>query len=134
MQRSSSHICLKWNVANFMTDEAWNFLEEYWLFRGGLSEKGTQLFLGRCDLHRNYVMVVILLSFPCNYDNLILKLHHKKRSYPDKRWLFIGRFKAWSVPGKSVALVASKKYQNPSWVWCKAINKVIIVINSPIYK
>ena len=27
-----------------------------------------------------------------------------------------------------------KKYQNPSWVWCKAINKVIIVINSPIYK
>ena len=55
------------------------------------------------------VLVVILLSFLCNYDNLTLKLHHEKRSYPDKRWLFIGRFKVGSVPGKSVALVVSKK-------------------------
>ena len=70
-------------------------------FWGGLPEKRTQFFLRRCDLHRNYGMVVILLSFLCNYDNLILKLHHEKRSHP---------------------------------VWCKAINKVIIVINSPIYK
>ena len=61
------------------------------------------------DLHRNYVMVVILSSFLCNYDNLTLKLHQEKRSYPDERWLFIGRFKVGSVPGKSVALVASKK-------------------------
>ena len=53
-------------------------------------------------------MVVILLSFLCNYDNLALKLHHEKR-YPDERWLFIGRFKVGSVPGKSVALAASKK-------------------------
>ena len=60
--------------------------------------------------HRNYGMVVNLLSFLCNYDNLRLKLHHEKRSsYPDERWLFIGRFKVGSVPGKSVALVASKK-------------------------
>ena len=58
--------------------------------------------------HRNYGMVVIL-SFLCNYDNLTLKLHQEKRSYPDERWLFIGRFKVGSVPGKSVALVASKK-------------------------
>ena len=71
--------------------------------------KGAQLFLGGCDLHRNYGMVVILLSFLCNYDNLTLKLHQEKRSYPDERWLFIGRFKVESVPGKSVALVASKK-------------------------
>ena len=71
--------------------------------------KGAQLFLGGCDLHRNYGMVVILLSFLCNYDNLTLKLHHEKRSYPDERWIFIGRFKVESVPGKSVALVASKK-------------------------
>ena len=76
---------------------------------GGLPGKGTQFFLGGCDLHRNYGMVVILFSFLCNYDNLTLKLHHEKRSYPDKRWLFIDRFKVGSVPGKSVALVTSKK-------------------------
>ena len=54
-------------------------------------------------------MVVILLSFLCNYDNLTLNLHHKKRSYPDERWRFIDRFEVESVPGKSVAFVASKK-------------------------
>ena len=73
------------------------------------ARKGGSIFLGGCDLHRNYGMVVILLSFLCNYDNLTLKLHQEKRSYPDERWLFIGRFKVGSVPGKSVALVASKK-------------------------
>ena len=80
--------------------------------------------------HRNYGMVVILLSFLCNYDNLRLKLHHEKRSYPDERWLFIGRFKVGSVPGKSVALVASKKVS-------KSIMNMMqgqIVINSPICK
>ena len=61
------------------------------------------------DFHRNYGVVVILWSFLYNYDNLTLKLHHKKRSYPDERWLFIGRFKVGSVPGKSVALASSKK-------------------------
>ena len=74
-----------------------------------MQEKGAQFFLGRCDLHRNYDMVVILLSFLCNYDNLTLKLHQEKRSYPDERWLFIGRFKVGSVPGMSVALEASKR-------------------------
>ena len=64
---------------------------------------------GGCDLHRNYGVVVILLSLLCNYDNLILKLHQKKRSYLDKEWLFIGKFKVESVPGMSVVLVASKK-------------------------
>ena len=54
-------------------------------------------------------MVVILWSFLYNYDNLTLKLHHKKRSYPDERWLFIGRFKVGSVPGMSVTPEASKK-------------------------
>ena len=78
-------------------------------FWGGLPGKGAQLFLGGCDLHRNYGMVVILLSFLCNYDNLTLKLHQGKRCYPDEGWLFIGRFKVGSVPGMSVALEASKK-------------------------
>ena len=78
-------------------------------FWGGLPEKRTQFFLRRCDLHRNYGMVVILLSFLCNYDNLTLKLHQEKRSYPDEGWIFIGRFKVGSVPGMSVALEASKK-------------------------
>ena len=65
--------------------------------------------MGGCDLHRNYGMVVILLSFLCNYDNLTLKLHQEKRSPPYEGWLFIGRFKVGSVPGMSAALVASKK-------------------------
>ena len=56
-----------------------------------------------------YGMEVILLSFLCNYDNLTLKLHQEKCSYPDERWLFIGRFKVGSVPGMSVTLEASKK-------------------------
>ena len=70
--------------------------------------RGT-IFVGRCDLHRNYGMVVILLSFLCNYGNLTLKLCQGKRCYPDEGWLFIGRFKVGSVPGMSVALEASKK-------------------------
>ena len=64
---------------------------------------------GGCDLHRNYGMVVILLSLLCNYDNLTIKLHQGKCCYPDEGWLFIGRFKVGSVPGMSVALEASKK-------------------------
>ena len=79
------------------------------MFLRQTARKGGSTFLGGCDLYRNYGMVVILLSFLCNYDNLTLKIHHKKRSYSDERWLFIGRFKVGSVPGKSVALVASKK-------------------------
>ena len=67
-----------------------------------------------CDLHRDYGLAVILLSFLCNYDNLTLELHQGKRSYRDEGWLFIGRFKVGSVPGMSVAPEASKKvYQNP---------------------
>ena len=54
-------------------------------------------------------MVVILLSFLYNYDNLTLKLHQGKRCYPDEGWLFIGRFIVGSAPGMSVALEASKK-------------------------
>ena len=84
-------------------------------FSGGLPEKGAQFFLGGCDLHRNCGMVVILFYFLYNYDNLTLKLHQEKRSYPDEGWRFIRRFKVGSVPGISVALEASKKkYQNPS--------------------
>ena len=65
--------------------------------------------MGGCDLHRNCGMVVILLSFFCNYDSLTLILRQKKRSYPDEGWLFIGRFKVGSVSEMSVALAASKK-------------------------
>ena len=69
------------------------------------ARKGGSIFLGGgYDLHRNYGMVVILLPFLCNYDNLTLKLQQEKRGYPDERRLFIG-----SVPGMSVALEASKK-------------------------
>ena len=54
-------------------------------------------------------MVVILLSFLCNYDNLTLKLRQRKRCYPDEGWLFIGRFKIGRVLGMSVTLKSSKK-------------------------
>ena len=74
------------------------------------ARKGGSISLGGgYDLHRNYGKVVILLPFLCNYDNLTLKLHQEKRSYPDARWLFTGRLKVGSVPGISVALEASKK-------------------------
>ena len=54
-------------------------------------------------------MVVILLSFICNYDNLTLKLYQEKRNCPDEGSIFIGRSKAGSVSGMSIALEASKK-------------------------
>ena len=72
-------------------------------------KRGLSFSWGGCDLHRNYGMVVVLLSSFCNYDNMTLKLHQEKRCYPDEGWLFIGRFKVGSVPGMSVALEASKK-------------------------
>ena len=68
------------------------------------ARKGGSIFLGGgYDLHRNYGMVVILLSFLCNYDNLTLQLYQKNGV------TLIGRFKVGSVPGMSVALEASKK-------------------------
>ena len=81
-----------------------------YFLRRSARKGGSIFFSGGYDLHGNYGMVVILLPFLCcNYDNLMLKLHQEKRSYPDERWLFIGRFKVGSVPGMSVALEASKK-------------------------
>ena len=80
-------------------------------FSGGLSEKGAQFFLGDVTSVETG-MIVILLSFLYNYDNLTLKLHQGKRSYIDEGWLFICRFKVGSVPG--IRVEASKKYQNPS--------------------
>ena len=77
-------------------------------FFSGLSEKGVQFFLGGFELHKNYVMVVILLSFSSNFGNLTLKLHQEKRNYPEG-WFFIGRFKVGIVPGKSVAFEAFKR-------------------------
>ena len=38
-----------------------------------------------------------LLPLLCNHGNLTLKLHQKK-SYLNEGWLFIGRFKAGSLP------------------------------------
>ena len=78
-------------------------------FSCALPKKGAQFFLEGCDLHRKYGKVVVLLSFLCNYDNLTLKLHQGKRSYPDEGWIFIGRFKVGRVPGMSVTFEASKK-------------------------
>ena len=60
-------------------------------FRDGLPESWSLFFLVGCDLHRNCSMVVILLSFLCNNDNLTLKLHQKKRSYPGVGLVFIDK-------------------------------------------
>ena len=89
-------------------------------FWGGLPEKKDQFFLGECGRHINYGMVIILLSFLCNYDKLTLKLPQEKRSYPDEGWIFIGRFKVGSVPGMSVAREA--KSITHSWSPRKLIN------------
>ena len=72
-------------------------------------KRGLSFSWGGCDLHRNYGMVVVLLSSFCNYDNMTLKLHQEKRCYPDEGWLFIDRFKVGSVSEMTVALVAPKK-------------------------
>ena len=58
--------------------EAWWFC----MFLRETTRKEGSIFLGGgwdrgCGLHRNYVMVVILLSLLFNYDNLIFKLHQK---------------------------------------------------------
>ena len=73
-------------------------------FKADCQKRGLNFSWWGYDLHRNYGMVVILLPFLCNYDNLTLKLQQEKRSYPFERRLFIE-----SVPGMSVALEASKK-------------------------
>ena len=78
-------------------------------FEVDTATKEGSIFLGEWCLHRNYRMVVILLSFLCSYDDLALKLHQEKRSYPDEGWILIGRFKVGSVPGMSVAREASKQ-------------------------
>ena len=82
------------------------FLGE-WLsiFLRRTARKGGSIFLGGCDLHRNYGVVVILLFFLFSYDNLTLESNQKKYSYPDEGWFFTGRFKV----GMSVGLEASKK-------------------------
>ena len=77
----------------------------FYIFLRWSARKEGPIFLGECYIHRNYGMVIILLSFLCNYDNLIPKLHQEK----DEGWLFICRFKIGSVPGISVVLVACKK-------------------------
>ena len=69
-------------------------LVSWWLFilLRPTARKGGSDFLGECDLHRNHGMVVILLYLLYNSDNSTLKLHQKKRSYPDEGWLFIGQY------------------------------------------
>ena len=91
-------------------------------------------FLSQKTWLREFLRPEVILSRSyqrnCSYDNLTLKLHQEKHSYPDERWLFIGRFKAGSVLGRGVFLLAASKKVS------KSIhpNKVIIAINSPIYK
>ena len=101
-------ICLAWNVAHWhsMTKEVWNLLKEtlikgkpdgFVFFWGRLPEKGGSIFHGgrSCDLHRNYGMVIILLSLLLNCDHLILKLHQKKRQLSWWRMAFYWQIQSW---------------------------------------
>ena len=91
-------------------------------------QKRAQLFLWECDFHRNYGMVVTLLSFLCNYDNLTLKLYQKKCSYLDERWFLLTDSKLEVCQEWVLILKHLRKYQNQSWAWCKAIDKVIYLL------
>ena len=70
-------------------------------------------FLSQKTWLREFLRPEVILSRSyqrnCSYDNLTLKLHQEKHSYPDERWLFIGRFKVGSVPAMSAVLEAFKK-------------------------
>ena len=100
-------------------------------FQANWQEKVVRFFFGDVTSIETAIMVVILLSFLCNYYNLTLKLHQGKRSYSDEEWLFIGRFKVGSVPGISVALKASKESIKTHHEYDA---RRLIVINSLIYK
>ena len=53
---------------------------------------------------------LVILSFLCNYDNLTLKLHQEKRSYPNERWLFHWQIQSWKCARKEYCpYVRSKK-------------------------
>ena len=79
-----------------------------WIFLRCTDRKEGSIFLrGMTSIET--IAGINSIVFLCNYDNLTLKLHQEKRSYPDEGWIFIGRFKVGSVPGMSVALEASKK-------------------------
>ena len=76
-----------WNVSNFIRGILLNgHPGGFVFFDAGCQKRGRSIVHGRgYDLNRNYGMVVILLSFPCSCDNLTLKLHQEKRSYPAER-------------------------------------------------
>ena len=73
--------------------EAWRFC----IFLRQTARKGGSNFHGgrSCDLHRNYGVVIILLSLLVNYDHLILKLHQKKRQLPWWRMAFYWQIQSW---------------------------------------
>ena len=54
----------------------------FFLRRTARKSKVAQFFLRGCDLHRNYGMAVILLSFLCNYDNLDTNITSGKTQLP----------------------------------------------------
>ena len=59
-------------------------------------------------------MGLILLLLLCYHDNLILKLHQKKKNFLDEGWLFIGSCKVGNVPGminKEVLALFIHKYK-----------------------
>ena len=93
-----------WSVSNFMTLH--DILYVFFLKRTASKEYGS--FRGS-GAGGGWMLVVILSSVLCIYDNLRLKLHQEKRSCPDEGWFFIRRFKVRNVPGVSVVRVASKK-------------------------
>ena len=57
-----------------------NILVDLYFLEADCQKMGISFSWGGFDHHRNYGMVVILLSFFCSYDNLTLKLHQGKHA------------------------------------------------------
>ena len=70
-------------------------------FWSELPEKRAQFFLGKCDLRRNYGMVVISFFFLCNYDT---KITSGKTQLPWWRMAFCWQIQSWKCSYKEWVL------------------------------
>ena len=98
-----------------------SILVTFYFFKADCQKKGFNFPWGMWP-HKNYSMVVILLSFLCNYDNVTLNYIRKNVATQMKDGFLLADAKL-AVYHEWVKHL--KKYQSPSWVWRNTINKVI---------
>ena len=76
-------------------------------FEADCQERGLKFSLGDVT---SVETGLVILSFLRNYENLTLKLHQEKRSYPNERWLFHWQIQSWKCARKEYCpYVTSKK-------------------------